>query len=111
VDTQPFPVNTIEPTSKGVLVRPEMADKSKGKNIVISDPHTSNISQKEIPRKAPDRKTNKSGSAGGHAQPSSRAKLPDSSITDCPAPVCGRFGTHVDGLADSAEQSAHGQRR
>jgi hypothetical protein len=29
VDTQPFPVNTIEPTCKRVLVRPEVADKGK----------------------------------------------------------------------------------
>jgi hypothetical protein len=63
VDTQPFPVNTIEPTSKKVLVRPEVAD--KGKNIVIGDPRTSNISQEEIVRKAPNKRTNKSGGAGG----------------------------------------------
>jgi hypothetical protein len=31
VDTQPFHVNTIEPTSKKVLVRPEVADKGKDK--------------------------------------------------------------------------------
>jgi hypothetical protein len=43
VDTQPFPVNTIEPTSKKVLVQPKMTD--KGKDIVIGDPRTPNISQ------------------------------------------------------------------
>ena len=48
VDTQPFPVNTIELTCKKVLVRPEMADKGKGENIVIRDPRTSNISQEEL---------------------------------------------------------------
>jgi hypothetical protein len=36
VDTQPFPVNTIELASKKVLVRPI---KAKEKNIVIGDPH------------------------------------------------------------------------
>jgi hypothetical protein len=46
---------------KEVLVRPEVADKGKGENIVISDPHTSNISQEEIACKAPDKKTSKSG--------------------------------------------------
>jgi hypothetical protein len=65
VDTQPFPVNTIEPTCEEVLVRPEVADKGKGENIVISDPRTSNISQEEIARKALDKKTSKSGGAGG----------------------------------------------
>jgi hypothetical protein len=65
MDAQPFPINTIEPTSKKVLVRPEVADKGKDKNIIISDPHTSNISQEEIARKAPDRNINKSGGTGG----------------------------------------------
>jgi hypothetical protein len=65
VDTQPFPINTIEPTSKKVLVRLEVADKGKGKNIAIGDSRTSNISQEEIARKAPNRKTNKSGGTGG----------------------------------------------
>jgi hypothetical protein len=31
VDTQPFPVNTIELTCKKVLVQPEVADKGKDK--------------------------------------------------------------------------------
>jgi hypothetical protein len=41
VDTQPFPVSTIEPASKKVLVRPKVPDKGKGKNIVTGDPRTS----------------------------------------------------------------------
>jgi hypothetical protein len=65
VDIQPFPVSTIEPTSKKILVRPEVADKGKGENIVIRDPHTSNISQEEIARKARNNKTNKFGGTGG----------------------------------------------
>jgi hypothetical protein len=65
VDTQLFPVNTIEPTRNRVLVRPEVADKGKGKNIVIGDSRTSNISQEEIAQKTLDRKTNKFGSTGG----------------------------------------------
>jgi hypothetical protein len=65
VDIQPFPVNTIDVTCEKVLVRPEMADKSKSKNIIIDDPRTLNISQKEDARKALNNKTNKSGSAGG----------------------------------------------
>jgi hypothetical protein len=39
VDTQPFPINTIELARKKVLVRSEVTDKGKGKNIVIGDPH------------------------------------------------------------------------
>ena len=65
VDTQPFPVNTIEPTCKRVLVRPEVADKGKDKNTIIGDLRTSNILQEGIAWKASDRKTNKSGGTGG----------------------------------------------
>jgi hypothetical protein len=65
VDTQLFPINTIDVACEKVLVRPEMADKSKSKDIIIDDPHTSNILQKEDARKALDNKTNKSGSAEG----------------------------------------------
>jgi hypothetical protein len=111
VDTQPFPVNTIEPTCKKVLVRPEVADKGTNKNTIIGNLRTSNISQERIARKAPDRKTNKFGATEGQAQPSSRAKLLDSSITDCPVPWCGRYGAHANGPADSAGQFAHGHRR
>jgi hypothetical protein len=111
VDTQPFPVNTIEPTSKKVLVWPEVADKGKDKNIIIGHLHTSNISQEEIAQKAPDRKTNKSGGTGGQPQTSSRAKLLDSSIADCPAPAREQSGAHADGPADSVGQSNHGHRR
>jgi hypothetical protein len=45
VDTQPFPVNTIELTCKKVLVWLETADKGKGKGIIIGDPRMSNISK------------------------------------------------------------------
>jgi hypothetical protein len=111
VDTQPFPVNTIDVACEKVLVRPEMADKSKSKDIITDDPRTSNMSQKENARKAMDNKTNKSGSAGGQTQLRSQARQPDLSITDGPTPTCGQSGAHKDGLAGSARQSAHGQRR
>jgi hypothetical protein len=65
VDTQPFPVNVIELESTKVLVRLEVTNKGKGKNIIIGDPRTSNISQEGIAQKARDRKTNKSGGTGG----------------------------------------------
>ena len=68
VDTQPFPINTIHVACEKVLVRPETADKSKSKDIIIDDPRTSNISQKEDAQKALDNKTNKSGSTEGQTQ-------------------------------------------
>jgi hypothetical protein len=89
VDTQPFPINTIHVACEKVLVRPETADKSKSKDIIIDDPRTSNISEKEVARKALDNKTNKSGSAGGQTQLRSGARQPDLSIADGPTPTCG----------------------
>jgi hypothetical protein len=65
VDTQPFPINVIELASTKVLVQLEVANKGKGKNIVIGDPRTSNIPQEGIAQKARDKKTNKSGGAEG----------------------------------------------
>jgi hypothetical protein len=88
-----------------------VADKDKGEDIVISDTRTLNISQEEIARKAPDKKTSKSEGAGGQTQLRSRARQPDPSIADGPTPTCGRSGAQTDGPADSARQSAHGQRR
>jgi hypothetical protein len=46
----------------------------------------------------------------GQAQSISRAKLPDSSIMDCPAPAREQSDAHADDPADSAGQSTHGQR-
>jgi hypothetical protein len=61
-----------------------MADKGKGKDIVIGDPRMSNISQKEIARKAPDEKAKKFGGTWGQARLMSRARHPDPSIVDGP---------------------------
>jgi hypothetical protein len=108
---QLFHVNIIELASIKVLVRPEVADKDKGKNIVIGDSHMSNISRGGIVRNAPDKKTNKSGDVERQAQSSSQANLPGSSIVDGPAHARGRSGAQTDGLANSAGQSAHGQSR
>jgi hypothetical protein len=111
VDTQPFPVNTIDITFKKISVRPKMADKGKSKDIIIGNPRMSNISQKEIARKAPDKKAKKSRGTGGQAQLMSQARQPDLSITDGLTPTCGRSGAQTDGPTNSAGQSAYGQRR
>ena len=102
VDTQPFPVNTIDVACEKILVRPEMADKGKSKDIIIGSPRTSNISQKEIVRKAPDDQAKKCGGTGGQAQLMSQARQPALSITDDLAPTCGRSGVQIDGSANSA---------
>jgi hypothetical protein len=105
VDTHPFPVNTIDIACKRILVRPKMADKGKSKDIIIGNPLMSNISQKEIARKAPDDKPKKFGGTGGQAQLMSQARQSGLSITDR------RFSAQTDGSAYSAGQSAYGQRR
>jgi hypothetical protein len=102
VDTQPFPVNTIELTCKKVLVRPEMADKGKGKGIVIGDPRMTDISQKEIARKASDEKAKKSEDAGGQAQLMNQTHQPSPSIVDGPALTCGQSGAQTNGPTNSA---------
>jgi hypothetical protein len=84
VDTQLFPVNTIELTCKKVLVRPKMADKGKGKDIIMGDPCISNISQKKITQKAPDEKAKRSGGAGRQTQLMNRTRQPGPSIADGP---------------------------
>jgi hypothetical protein len=111
VDTQPFPINTIELTCEKVLARPEMADKGKGKDIIIGDPRISNISQKEITQKALDEKAKRSRGVGGQAQLMSRTRQPSPSIADGPAPTCRRFGAQKDGPANSAGQSTCDRRR
>jgi hypothetical protein len=111
VDTQPFPVNTIDIACKKILVRPEMADKGKSKDIILSSPRTSNISQKEIAQKAPDDKAKKSGGTGEQAQLMSQARQSGLNTTDDMAPTCGRSGAQIDGSANSTGQSAYAQRR
>jgi hypothetical protein len=59
-------VNTLKPTRKNVLVRPCVTDKGKGKNIIIGDPRTPNISHRVVTRKAPENR--KTGGARGQAQ-------------------------------------------
>jgi hypothetical protein len=51
----------VELASKKVLVRLEVADKGKGKNIIIGDPRTSKGSRGVVAQKAPGKKTNKTG--------------------------------------------------
>jgi hypothetical protein len=37
VDTEPFPVNVIDFEGKRVLIRSDMANKGKGKEVIIGD--------------------------------------------------------------------------
>jgi hypothetical protein len=105
VDTQPFHVNKIELICKKVLVRPKMADKGKGKGIVIGDPRMS------IARKASVEEAKKSEGAGGQAQLMNQTHQPGPSIADGLAPTCGRSGAQTNGPANPAGQSTYDRRR
>jgi hypothetical protein len=111
VDTQPFPVNTIELTCEKVLVWPKMANKGKDKGIIMGDPCISNISKKEITQKAPDEKAKRSGGAEGQAQLMNRTRQPGPSIADSPTPTFRRSGAQIDGPANSIGQSVYDRRR
>jgi hypothetical protein len=51
VDTEPFPVNVIDFKGKKVLIRPGMADKGKGKEVIIDDVWKANENNKISCRK------------------------------------------------------------
>jgi hypothetical protein len=42
VDWNPFPVNKLDLENPAVLIRPEQADTTKGKNLVVGDPRLEN---------------------------------------------------------------------
>jgi hypothetical protein len=70
IDRQFVPVDTLGPVDKKVLVQPYSADKGKGKNIIIGDPHAPNLTHGVITRKAlGKRKANKTGGGRGHGLP------------------------------------------
>jgi hypothetical protein len=62
IDKQSLPFNTLELMDIKVLVWPGVANKGKGKNIIIGDPRTQNVSRGVDTLKALDkRKANKTG--------------------------------------------------
>ena len=38
IDNNPFPVHTIEVKNPKILIRPNQAESTKGKNVVIGEP-------------------------------------------------------------------------
>lgn len=108
MNTQLFPINVIELANKKVMVRLEVADKGKGKNIVIGEPRMSNISLGVIAQKALGKKTNKSRGARGQVRSNSRTKLHVSRIANSLAPPHGLSGAQADNQADSSERFGNG---
>jgi hypothetical protein len=50
VDKNPFPVNTIDLQNSKVLIRPEQAETTKGKNVVIGEKLTITIDDNVLSR-------------------------------------------------------------
>lgn len=47
IDQNPFPINTLELTNPKVLIRPDQAEKAKGKNVIIGEERP----EKKVPPK------------------------------------------------------------
>jgi hypothetical protein len=83
VDTEPFPMNMIDFEGKRILVRPNIADKGKGKEIIIGNTREADGNHKISCRKVVAEKTPDGGetlmvtittsSAGGKRRPRSRS--------------------------------------
>lgn len=56
IGIQPFSINTLELTNEKVFVRSDVADKDRGKSVVIGHPHTPNSSLGVATRKIPSEK-------------------------------------------------------
>ena len=57
IDKAHFPVHTLELNNPKVLIRPEQAERAKGKNVVIGDPRLMNTSDKILAREVIKEKT------------------------------------------------------
>jgi hypothetical protein len=63
VDTEPFPMNVIDFEGKKVLIRPSIADKEKGKEVIIGDARKADENNKISCRKVVAEKTPDGGEA------------------------------------------------
>ena len=57
IDKAPFPVHTLELNNPKVLIRPEQAERAKGKHVVIGDPRPMDTSDKILAREVVKEKT------------------------------------------------------
>jgi hypothetical protein len=75
VDTEPFPMNVIDFEGKKVLFQPSIADKGKGKEVIIGDARKADENnkiswRKVVAEKTPDgeetlKNTNTTSNTGG----------------------------------------------
>jgi hypothetical protein len=113
VDTEPFPMNMIDFEGKKVLVRPNTADKGKGKEIVIGNAREVNENhkiscRKVVAEKSPDggetlKVTITTSDTGGQAR--TKEQEPMLRIPDGPTHRRGRFP--ADGSAPLKTRNGH----
>jgi hypothetical protein len=119
VDTEPFPMNMIDFEGKKVLIRPNTADKGKGKETIIDnakkvDGDCKVSCRKVVVEKTPDggetlKVTITASSTGGQAQTGRQLREPMLRITDSPPSRRGRSDASPDGPEDSSGRSGHAQ--
>jgi hypothetical protein len=117
VDTEPFLMNMIDFEGKKVLVRPNTADKGKGKEVVIgnareADENHKTSYRKVVAEKTPDgvetlKVTITASSTGGQAR--TKEQEPVLRIPDGSAHRRGRSGTPPDGPENSSGRSGRAQ--
>jgi hypothetical protein len=86
VDTEPFPMNMIDFEGKRVLIRPNTADKGKGKEVIIGNAREADVNHKISCRKVVAEKTPDGGETlkvtittsgtGGKRRPRDRSRSP-----------------------------------
>jgi hypothetical protein len=117
VDTDPFPMNVIDFEVKKVLIRSSMADKGKGKEVIIgnarkADDNNKISCRKVVAENTPDggetlKVTITTSNTGGQAQAGSQAREPILRITDGPTHRHGRSGTPPNSLDHSSGRSGN----
>jgi hypothetical protein len=113
IDKQSFPVNIIDLGEKKVLVRPDVANKGKGKSDIISNPHVPNevkwVTLGSLLHKRPLYITIRTkGTEASVVGQSIKALV--SRITNGPTLMHGRSSAHVDSSTDLAGRSGCDQR-
>jgi hypothetical protein len=119
VDTEPFPMNMIDFKGKNVLIRPNTADKEKGKEVIIGNTREADERNKVSCRKVVAEKTPDGGETlkviittsgtGGQAQTKGRVQEPVLRISDGPTHRRRRSGTTPDGPENSSGRSDNTQ--
>jgi hypothetical protein len=121
VDTEPFPINMIDFDGKKVLIRPNVADKGKGKEVIIGDARKADENDKSSHRKVVAERTPDGGetlkvtittsNTGGQAQAQAgnQARALILRIADGPTHRYGRSRTPPDSPDHSSGRSSNAQ--